>query len=97
MHGKLDENMRSRRVAILNAAGWQCDSVFDEALGDAQDARVSQVCRAEGRVLFTIDLDFAHIRAYLLLVADPAEALLTGREQVIAGRLDGVVAMTTVS
>lgn len=64
MRGKLDENMPSESVAILQSAGWQCATVYDEALGGAEDTRVSEVCRAEDRVLFTIDLDFADIRAY---------------------------------
>lgn len=64
MRGKLDENMPIESVAILQSAGWQCDTVYDEVLSGAEDSRVSEVCRAEGRVLFTIDLDFADIRAY---------------------------------
>ena len=50
--------------AIVQSAGWQCDTVYDEVLSGAEDTRVSAVCRAEGCVLFTIDLDFADIRAY---------------------------------
>ena len=64
MRGKLDEDMPIESVAIVQSAGWQCDTVYDEALSGAEDTRVSEVCRAEGCVLFTIDLDFADIRAY---------------------------------
>lgn len=64
MRGKLDENMPIEAAAILHAVGWQCDTVLDEALGGTQDVRLGQVCRDERRVLFTIDLDFADIRAY---------------------------------
>lgn len=38
--------------------------MFDEALGGAQDPDVGGRCQAEGRVLFTLDMDFADIRAY---------------------------------
>lgn len=64
MRGKVDENMPAEAAQFLRAAGWECDSVFDESLSGAEDSRVSEVCRAEGRVLFTLDLDFADIRAY---------------------------------
>ena len=64
MRGKLDENMPAESIEVLRSAGWHCDTVHDEALSGAEDSRVSEVCRVEGRVLFTIDLDFANIRAY---------------------------------
>ena len=47
MRGKLDENMPAEAVAVLEAVGWKCDTVFDEALGGAEDAQVAQICRAE--------------------------------------------------
>jgi predicted nuclease of predicted toxin-antitoxin system len=64
MRGKVDENMPIESAAVLRAAGWECDTIFDEALGGAEDADVSTRCQAEGRVLFTLDTDFADIRAY---------------------------------
>jgi predicted nuclease of predicted toxin-antitoxin system len=64
MRGKLDENMPTEAADLLRVAGWECDTVYDEALGGAEDARLIDRCRAEGRVLFTTDLDFADIRAY---------------------------------
>ncbi len=64
MRGKLDENMPVEAAKFLRAAGWECDTVFDEALGGAEDPDISARCQAEGRELFTLDLDFADIRAY---------------------------------
>lgn len=64
MVGKLDENMPVEAVGVLASAGWECDTVYDEALGGAEDPEVAAVRRRERRVLFTIDLDFADIRAY---------------------------------
>lgn len=64
MRGKLDENMPVEAAELLRAAGWECDTVFDEQLGGAEDPDISARCQAEGRVLFTLDLDFADIRAY---------------------------------
>ena len=64
MRGKIDENMPTEAADLLRQAGWDCDSVYDEALGGAEDPQLIDRCRAEGRVLFTTDLDFADIRAY---------------------------------
>ena len=64
MRGKLDENMPAEAAAMFQAAGWQCETVHTESLSGAEDSRLSEVCRVEGRVLFTLDLDFADIRAY---------------------------------
>ena len=64
MRGKTDENVPTEAAALLRAAGWECDTVFDEALAGAEDPRVSDRCQVERRVLFTIDLDFADIRVY---------------------------------
>jgi predicted nuclease of predicted toxin-antitoxin system len=64
MRGKLDENMPAESADILRAAGWERDTVFDEALGGAEDPDLAARCQAEDRVLFTLDLDFADIRAY---------------------------------
>ena len=64
MRAKLDENLPVEAAELLRAAGWQCDTAYDEGLTGADDARVAAVCQAEARVLFTLDLDFADIRAY---------------------------------
>ena len=49
---------------LLRAAGWNCDTIHDEGLAGAEDSKVAAACQAGARVLFTLDLDFAHIRAY---------------------------------
>ena len=64
MRCKIDENIPVEAAGLLNSAGWPCHTVYDEALGGASDDRVSAICRSEERVLFTLDLDFADIRAY---------------------------------
>jgi len=64
MRAKLDENLPVEAAELLRAAGWQCDTAYDEGLTGADDAKVAAVCQTEGRVLFTLDLDFADIRAY---------------------------------
>ena len=64
MRGKVDENMPIESAGVLRTAGWECDTVFDEALSGAEGPDVAAQCQAEGRVLFTMDTDFADIRAY---------------------------------
>ena len=64
MRAKLDENLPVEAVELLRTAGWECDTVYDEGLVGADDAKVAAVCQADARVLFTLDLDFADIRAY---------------------------------
>lgn len=51
-------------VELVRAAGWNCDTVHDEGLAGADDLQIAAVCKTETRVLFTLDLDFADIRAY---------------------------------
>lgn len=64
MRAKLDENVPIEATELLRAAGWDCDTVHDEGLAGAEDPTVGAACRRESRVLFTLDLDFADIRAY---------------------------------
>jgi uncharacterized protein DUF5615 len=64
MRAKLDENVPIEAAELLRAAGWNCETVYDEGLAGADDPEVGAACQAEARVLFTLDLDFADIRAY---------------------------------
>jgi len=64
MRGKIDENMPIESAVVLRNAGWDCHTVFDEALNGAEDPDIGARCQAEARVLFTLDTDFADIRAY---------------------------------
>jgi predicted nuclease of predicted toxin-antitoxin system len=64
MRAKLDENLPFEAAELLRTAGWECDSVYDEGIAGADDPEVAAACQAGARVLFTLDLDFADIRAY---------------------------------
>jgi predicted nuclease of predicted toxin-antitoxin system len=57
---KLDENLDARLTALFAERGHDVETVRNEGLGGAADARVFDVCRTEGRVLVTLDLDFAN-------------------------------------
>lgn len=64
MRSKIDENLPVEAATLLRAAGWDCATVYDEALSGADDARISEACRTEQRVLVTLDQDFGDVRAY---------------------------------
>jgi predicted nuclease of predicted toxin-antitoxin system len=64
MRAKLDENLPVEAAELLRTAGWECDLVYDEGLAGADDPEVAAACQAGARVLFTLDLDFADLRAY---------------------------------
>ena len=61
---KLDENLPGSLRDVLHPAGHEAVTVGDQRLTGAPDLRVAEVCRAEARVLLTLDLDFADIRVY---------------------------------
>jgi predicted nuclease of predicted toxin-antitoxin system len=61
---KVDENLPTEYAPILREAGFEADTVSDEKLSGAGDSVLSERCRAEDRVLMTLDLDFASVQAY---------------------------------
>lgn len=64
MKFKVDENLPVEIVQMLRANRHDAETIHDERLGGADDPRIAARCRREGRVLITLDLDFADIRAY---------------------------------
>ena len=64
MKFKIDENLPTEYAPILREAGFETDTVSDEKLSGAGDSVLSERCRAEDRVLMTLDLDFANVQAY---------------------------------
>ena len=61
---KLDENLPRDAEALLHGVGFDVETALSENLGGAEDPTILRACRDEGRVLITLDLDFADIRAY---------------------------------
>jgi predicted nuclease of predicted toxin-antitoxin system len=61
---KIDENLPAECAEILRDGGFEADTVRDESLTGADDSVLAARSRLEGRVLVTLDLDFANIRAY---------------------------------
>ena len=64
MQFKIDENLPPELADLLAAAGHNASTVESERLGGAADPEIAAVCRQEGRILITLDLDFADIRFY---------------------------------
>ena len=64
MKFKVDQNLPAEFVTILAQAGHNGMTVWDQHLGGAPDPQIVAVCRQEGRVLITADLDLSDIRQY---------------------------------
>ena len=61
---KLDENLPSRLVSVLEALGHVVDTVHAEGLAGKDDREVWQAVQIVGRFLITQDLDFSDTRRY---------------------------------
>ena len=64
MKFKIDENLPVEAAEILRELGFEADTVGDEVLSAADDSVIADQVRREGRILLTLDLDFANIQAY---------------------------------
>lgn len=61
---KTDENLPSEAAEAIRQAGHSCHTVWDEKLQGSADPVIAEACRAEHRVLVTLDVDFANILSY---------------------------------
>ncbi len=64
MRFKLDENLSPTIAGLLAEAGHDAATVAEQGLAGAEDPDIASVCLDEGRILLTLDLDFADVRAY---------------------------------
>jgi predicted nuclease of predicted toxin-antitoxin system len=64
MQFKIDENLPAEAIDILREAGYDAVSVLDQGLGGKPDHEIAKICQVENRIIITLDLDFADIRAY---------------------------------
>jgi len=61
---KIDENLPAECALILHEAGFETATAAEQRLSGADDAVLFDRCRAESRVLVTLDLDFANVQGY---------------------------------
>lgn len=61
---KIDENLPIEAADLLREAGHDAVTVLEQRLGGAADPVIATICESETRVLVTLDVDFADIRAY---------------------------------
>ncbi|MBO3464449.1 DUF5615 family PIN-like protein [Aetokthonos hydrillicola Thurmond2011] len=64
MKFKIDENLPVELADLLQEAGYDAMTVNQQKLSGEKDPIILDICQQEGRVLVTLDLDFADIRTY---------------------------------
>jgi len=64
MKFKIDENLPAEVADVLRAAEHDATTATQQGLSGASDPQVVQACKAEDRILVTLDLDFCDVRAY---------------------------------
>jgi len=64
MQVKVDEDLPGAVAALLREAGHDAQTVTEESLGGASDARIWTRVQREGRLLVTGDKGFADIRRH---------------------------------
>ncbi len=64
MKFKIDENLPIEVAELLNQAGYDAATVYDQNLVGEADSNIASICQSEKRAIVTLDLDFADIRAY---------------------------------
>ncbi len=64
MRVKLDENLGTRAQKLLRDRGFDVATVVSQGLAGTSDDELVAVCRAESRVLITLDRDFSNILRY---------------------------------
>jgi predicted nuclease of predicted toxin-antitoxin system len=64
MRFKVDQNLPVEFVPLLQQAGHDAVTVFDQQLIGAPDPQIVAVCSQENRILITADLDLSDIRQY---------------------------------
>ncbi len=63
MKFKIDENLPREVAQLLADEAHDAVTVNDEGLKGSLDTKLAEICQDEGRILVTLDMGFADIRA----------------------------------
>jgi len=61
---KLDENISRHLKIVVNQRGHEAITVEDEGLLGKTDVEVGAVAKSEGRMPFTLDVEFSNLRKF---------------------------------
>jgi predicted nuclease of predicted toxin-antitoxin system len=64
MQFKIDENLPAELAELLQSAGHNAKTVYEQQLMGTKDSVLLNHCKVENRVLVTLDLDFSDISEY---------------------------------
>jgi predicted nuclease of predicted toxin-antitoxin system len=64
MRFKLDENLRTDVGKPLRDLGYDVATVYEQGLRGKEDHEIAEVCRAEERILISMDLDFSNVQMF---------------------------------
>ena len=60
MKFKLDENFDWKLASVVADSEHEADTIKDENLSGSPDQAIYEACISDGRILLTLDLDFAN-------------------------------------
>lgn len=61
---KIDENLPIEIVDSLRRANYDALTVEEQGLKGTPDYNIAEVCKKEGRIIVTLDIDFSDVRTY---------------------------------
>jgi predicted nuclease of predicted toxin-antitoxin system len=64
MKFKIDENLPVEVAELLRNFGHKAVTAVEQDLGGSADLELAEICKHEGRVIITLDVDFADLRVY---------------------------------
>lgn len=64
MKFKVDESLPHSAAVLLTENGFPSETVFTENISGINDEKLAEICRAEKRILLTLDQGFGDIQSY---------------------------------
>ena len=101
MRFKLDENLSAVLAQHLTEKDYDVATVADEGLLGCEDQKLYDACRAEHRILITLDMDFANPLRFPpestagIIVLRPARPLMSLIRSALLNALDRISSQFT--